>query len=92
VRVDSGVEAGSTVTPLYDSLLSKVVVWDTTREAATARMRRALGEYEITGIDTLLPFHSRLLQTEQWARGETARDLIADRAWLRELAPQPVAS
>jgi acetyl/propionyl-CoA carboxylase alpha subunit len=87
VRVDSGVAAGAEVTPFYDSLLAKVIVWDTTRERATARMLRALGEFELDGINTLLPFHRRLLRTEQWARAETARDLLADRAWLRESAP-----
>jgi acetyl/propionyl-CoA carboxylase alpha subunit len=46
-------------------------------------MLRALGEYEIDGIETLVPFHRRLLETEQWACGESARDLLADRAWLR---------
>ncbi len=86
VRVDSGVEAGSQVTPFYDPLIAKLIVWDETREAATARMLRALGEFEIEGLRTLLPFHRALLGTEQWVRGETARDLIADRDWLRTLS------
>jgi acetyl-CoA carboxylase biotin carboxylase subunit len=86
VRVDSGVEAGSAVPPFYDSLLAKVVVWDVDRETATARMLRALGEFELGGVDTLLPFHRRLLATEQWARAESARDLLADREWLRATA------
>ena len=47
VRVDSGVEAGSEVTPLYDPMVAKLIIWDADRERATARMLRALGEYEI---------------------------------------------
>src|SRR5215204_456659 len=74
VRVDSGVEAGSEVTPMYDPMIAKLVVWDADRERATARMLRALGEFEIGGLTTLLPFHEALLKTEQWARGETCRD------------------
>src|SRR3954468_18724259 len=90
VRVDSGVEAGSAVLPFYDPMVAKLIVWDRDRESATRRMLRALGEYEIGDLKTLLPFHRALLQTEQWARGETCRDLIANRAWLKGLAPQPV--
>jgi acetyl-CoA/propionyl-CoA carboxylase biotin carboxyl carrier protein len=53
-------------------------------------MLRALGEYEITGLKTLIPFHKALLATEQWARGETCRDLVEDRKWLKQLAfPKP---
>jgi acetyl-CoA/propionyl-CoA carboxylase, biotin carboxylase, biotin carboxyl carrier protein len=88
VRVDSGLEAGSEVTPLYDPMVSKLIVWDRDRERATARMLRALGEYEIRPLVTLIPFHEALLATEQWRRGETCRDLLADRDWLKSLAPE----
>ena len=47
VRVDSGVVAGSEVTPMYDPMVAKLIVWDADRELATARMLRALAEYEI---------------------------------------------
>jgi acetyl-CoA/propionyl-CoA carboxylase biotin carboxyl carrier protein len=87
VRVDSGVEAGSEVTPMYDPLVAKLIVWDADRERATARMLRALGEYEIGGLSTLIPFHQAILATEQWKRAETARDLLSDREWLKGLAP-----
>jgi acetyl-CoA/propionyl-CoA carboxylase, biotin carboxylase, biotin carboxyl carrier protein len=87
IRVDSGLEAGSEVTPLYDPMVAKLIVWDTDRERATARMLRALGEYEIKPLVTLIPFHTALLATEQWRRGETCRDLVEDRKWLKELAP-----
>ncbi|HWW67206.1 MAG TPA: acetyl-CoA carboxylase biotin carboxylase subunit, partial [Solirubrobacterales bacterium] len=55
VRVDSGVEAGSEVTPMYDPMVAKLIVWDVDRASATARMVRALREYEIEGLKTLLP-------------------------------------
>jgi acetyl-CoA/propionyl-CoA carboxylase biotin carboxyl carrier protein len=88
VRVDSGVEAGSEITPLYDPLVAKLIVWDSDRDRATARMLRALDEYEIDGLPTLIPFHRAILATEQWRRAETCRDLIGDRDWLKSLAPE----
>ena len=90
VRVDSGVGPGSEITPMYDPLVSKLIVWDSDREAATRRMLRALDEYEIGDLKTLIPFHTALLGTEQWARAETCRDLVEDRKWLKQLAfPKP---
>jgi acetyl-CoA/propionyl-CoA carboxylase biotin carboxyl carrier protein len=76
---------------MYDPMVAKLIVWDADREQATARMVRALGEYEIDGVKTLLPFHAAILQTEQWANAETCRDLIEDRQWLKTLAFAPPA-
>jgi acetyl-CoA/propionyl-CoA carboxylase biotin carboxyl carrier protein len=89
VRVDSGVQDGSEITPMYDPIVAKLIVWDVDREQATARMLRALSEYEIEGLKTLLPFHRAILQTPQWQRAETCRDLIEDREWLKTLAFAP---
>ncbi len=89
VRVDSGAEEGYEVLPLYDPMIAKLIVWDVDREASTRRMLRALGEFEIGGLKTLIPFHQALLATEQWRNGETCRDLIEDKAWLKELAFAP---
>src|SRR4051812_29716280 len=86
VRVDSGVGPGGEVTPMYDPMVAKLIVWDADREQATKRMVRALGEYEIEHLKTLIPFHVALLQTEQWANGETCRDLLEDKKWLKTLA------
>jgi acetyl-CoA/propionyl-CoA carboxylase biotin carboxyl carrier protein len=89
VRVDSGCGPGSEISPMYDPMIAKLIVWDVDREQATARMLRALSEYEIGGLKTLLPFHTAILQTKQWANAETCRDLIEDRKWLKSLAPPP---
>ena len=86
VRVDSGVGPTHEVSPMYDPMVAKLIVWDSDREQATKRMLRALDEYEIEGLKTLIPFHKALLQTDQWAKGETCRDLLEDRAWLKTLA------
>ena len=91
VRVDSGVEAGSEVTPMYDPMVAKLIVWDVDREHATRRMLRALDEYEIGGLTTLIPFHKALLATDQWRDGETCRDLMEDRDWLKSTAPEAAA-
>jgi acetyl-CoA/propionyl-CoA carboxylase biotin carboxyl carrier protein len=93
VRVDSGAEEGYEVLPLYDPMIAKLIVWDVDREASTKRMLRALGEYEIGGLKTLIPFHRALLATDQWANGETCRDLVEDKGWLKQLAfPAPEKS
>jgi acetyl/propionyl-CoA carboxylase alpha subunit len=78
--------AGWTVPPFYDSLLAKLIVWDETREAATARMLRALAEFRIEGLTTLVPFHCSLLASGEWARGETAANLLGDPDWLTTTA------
>jgi len=91
VRVDSGVGPGSEISPMYDPMVAKLIVWDADREQATARMLRALGEYEIGGLKTLIPFHQAIMATKQWANAETCRDLIEDRNWLKQLAFAPAA-
>jgi acetyl-CoA/propionyl-CoA carboxylase biotin carboxyl carrier protein len=92
VRVDSGVLSGSEITPLYDPMVAKLIVWDADRERATRRMARALREFEIEGVTTLIPFHQAIMASEQWAKAETCRDLIEDKEWLQSLAadaPEP---
>jgi acetyl-CoA/propionyl-CoA carboxylase biotin carboxyl carrier protein len=75
---------------MYDPIIAKLIVWDVDREQATRRMVRALREYEIGGLKTLLPFHEAILQTRQWAQAQTCRDLIEDRQWLKALGfPTP---
>src|SRR3954451_6119556 len=92
VRMDSGVEAGTEITQLYDPMVAKVIVWAADREHATRRAIRALGELEVGGVRTLIPFHKAILDTDQWRNAETCRDLIEDKAWLKTLAePKPAA-
>jgi acetyl-CoA/propionyl-CoA carboxylase, biotin carboxylase, biotin carboxyl carrier protein len=86
VRIDSGVGPGSEISPMYDPMVAKLIVWDVDREQATARMLRALSEFEIEGLKTLLPFHDAILRTDQWKAGKTCRDLIEDKKWLKSLA------
>src|SRR4051812_36117267 len=91
VRVDSGVQAGSEITPLYDPMVAKLIVPAAARRGAPRRMLRALSEFELGGVRSLIPFHQAILASEQWARAETCRDLIEDRAWLKSLAVPPPA-
>src|SRR5829696_4353562 len=91
VRVDSGVLAGSEITPLYDPMVAKLIVWDVDREAATRRMARALAEFDVDGVRTLIPFHKAIMASQQWARAETCRDLVEDREWLSALAFEEAA-
>jgi acetyl-CoA/propionyl-CoA carboxylase biotin carboxyl carrier protein len=90
VRVDSGLEAGGEVTPTYDPMVAKLIVWDADREEATKRMLRALEEYTIEGLTTLIPFHKAMLSSEQWANAETAHDLIEDKEWLKSTKAEVV--
>jgi acetyl-CoA/propionyl-CoA carboxylase biotin carboxyl carrier protein len=87
VRVDSGVTAGSEVVGLYDPLISKLVVHGVDRDHARRRMLRALGEYEIGGITTLLGFHQALLGHPCFAAGETCHGVVESKE-LAERAEQ----
>ncbi len=80
VRVDSHLYAGYQVPPHYDSLLAKLIVWAETREAAIARMQRALDEYVIEGVTTTIPFLKRLISHEGFIRGETYTRFIQEEA------------
>jgi acetyl-CoA/propionyl-CoA carboxylase biotin carboxyl carrier protein len=84
VRVDSGVAVGSEVVGLYDPLVAKLCVHGIDREHARRRMLRALGEYEIEGIKTLVGFHRALLGHRCFAAGETCHGVVES----HELAEQ----
>jgi acetyl-CoA carboxylase biotin carboxylase subunit len=79
VRVDSALYEGLDVTVDYDPLLSKLIVWGTTREEAIRRMRRALDEYQIVGVRTTIPFHQVLMESEDFAAGRFDTGFIGRR-------------
>ncbi|MHB8481743.1 MAG: acetyl-CoA carboxylase biotin carboxylase subunit [Nitrospiria bacterium] len=62
VRVDSGIYSGYTVPPYYDSLIAKLIVWGENRTEAIMRMRRALDEFIVEGIQTTIPLHQKIFQ------------------------------
>ncbi|MBU8594802.1 acetyl-CoA carboxylase biotin carboxylase subunit [Shouchella clausii] len=70
VRVDSAAYPGCVISPFYDSMIAKVIVHGATREEAIARMRRALSEFEISGVDTTIPFHLQLLNHKVFVSGD----------------------
>jgi acetyl-CoA/propionyl-CoA/long-chain acyl-CoA carboxylase, biotin carboxylase, biotin carboxyl carrier protein len=84
VRVDSGVVEGSEISGLYDPMIAKLCVWDTDRERARARMLRALDEFEIEGVKTLVGFHKALLQRPCFAAGETCHGVVESEELAQE--------
>jgi acetyl-CoA carboxylase biotin carboxylase subunit len=70
VRVDSGLYSGYKVPPNYDSMVAKLIVYGTSREECVMRARRALGEFVIEGIKTTIPLHQRLVQAEDFIKGD----------------------
>ena len=87
IRIDSGVAAGSEVVGLYDPLIAKLVVHGVDREHARRRMLRALDEYEIGGVTTLLGFHRALLQHACFIAGQTCHGVVESKE-LAERAEQ----
>jgi len=79
VRDERGVFAGSEVSPFYDPMISKLVVWGETRRQAIARMQRALGEYVIGGIKTTIPFHQWLMADADFLAGHLDTGFIERR-------------
>ena len=70
VRVDSAIYSGYTVPPHYDSMIAKLIVHGANRNECMMRLRRALGEYVIDGLDTSLPLHQRLMSEVDFVNGE----------------------
>jgi acetyl-CoA carboxylase biotin carboxylase subunit len=70
VRVDTGVYPGFEISPYYDSLISKLIVWGETRAGAILRMRRSLEEYKIVGVRTNIPFHQNLMDSHRFMGGQ----------------------
>jgi acetyl-CoA/propionyl-CoA carboxylase, biotin carboxylase, biotin carboxyl carrier protein len=92
VRVDSGVQAGSEISGLYDPMIAKLIVHGVDREHARTRMLRALDEFEIGGLPTLLGFHRALLSHPEFIEGGTGHGLVESEelaARAEELTREP---
>ncbi|MED4750822.1 acetyl-CoA carboxylase biotin carboxylase subunit [Brevibacillus choshinensis] len=76
VRVDSAVYPGYEISPFYDSMVAKLIVWGTDRSEAIARMRRALDEFVIEGVHTTVPFHEKLLEHPDFVSGHFATNFL----------------
>ncbi|GGA39721.1 biotin carboxylase 1 [Kroppenstedtia guangzhouensis] len=70
VRVDSGAYPGYSISPFYDSMVAKLIVWGKDREEAILRMKRALEEFAIDGVSTTIPFHLKLLNHPMFNQGD----------------------
>ena len=87
VRVDSGVYEGCEITPYYDSLIAKVITWGETRGEAILRMRRALEEFRIIGIQTIIPFHQAILNSTRFLAGHFDTKFVEERFSMDEETP-----
>ena len=70
VRIDTGVYSGFEISPYYDSMISKLIVWGDTRAQAILRMRRALEEYKVVGVRTNIPFHQTMMDSHRFMGGQ----------------------
>ena len=79
VRVDSGIYIGYEIPHYYDSLIAKLITWGNDRQEAIRRMQRALGEFQIDGVVTTIPFLQRIMKNVWFQRGETYTNFIQRR-------------
>ena len=84
VRVDTGVYPGFEITPFYDPMISKLIVWGETRAQAILRMRRALEEYRIVGVRTNIPFHQTLMDSHRFMGGQYDTRFVEERFEIQE--------
>ncbi len=78
VRIDSGVYEGYKIPPIYDSMIAKLIVHGEDRAEAIAKMRRALDEFDIQGVDTTIPFQRKVLENERFISGNFDTGFIAE--------------
>jgi acetyl-CoA/propionyl-CoA carboxylase biotin carboxyl carrier protein len=91
VRVDSGVVEGAVISELYDPMIAKLIVWDADRELARRRMLRALSEFEVEGVHSLIPIHRAILEHPEFAAGGTMHDFVEGGGYAHSLVPEPAA-
>ena len=85
VRVDSGVYQGFTIPSAYDPMISKLIIWGRNRNEAIVRMKRALWEYQISGIRTNIPFHEVVMNHEKFIKGDYTTHFIPQYNILEEV-------
>lgn len=78
VRLDSGVYMNYTIPTFYDSMISKLITWGSNRNEAIARMKRALSEYIILGVETTVPFHKAIMRNKHFLEGELHTHFVDD--------------
>jgi len=84
VRVDTGVYPGFEITPFYDPMIAKLIVWGETRAQAILRMRRALEEYRIVGVRTNIPFHQTMMDSHRFMGGQYDTRFVEERFSMEE--------
>ncbi len=84
IRVDTGVYPGFEITPFYDPMIAKLIVWGETRGQAILRMRRALEEYRIVGVRTNIPFHQSMMDSHRFMGGQYDTRFIEERFSMPE--------
>lgn len=92
VRVDSGVYAGSEITPYYDSMIAKLITWGKTRNDALLRMRRALSEYTLMGLKHNIPFHMNLMNSISFIAGQIDTNFVEQRFSMDTYDDVPTAA
>ncbi|WP_310460936.1 acetyl/propionyl/methylcrotonyl-CoA carboxylase subunit alpha [Sphaerotilus sp.] len=90
VRVDTGVEQGDEISPHYDPMIAKLIVWDRDRPRALARMRAALAQYRVVGVSNNIEFLQRLVTAPAFANADLDTALIERESAVLFPAPQPV--
>jgi acetyl-CoA carboxylase biotin carboxylase subunit len=85
VRVDTGVYPGFEITPFYDPMIAKLIVWGETRAQAILRMRRALEEYRIVGVRTNIPFHQTMMDSHRFMGGQYDTRFVEERFSMEEV-------
>ena len=85
IRVDTGVYPGFEITPYYDPMIAKLIVWGETRAQAILRMRRALEEYRIVGVRTNIPFHQTMMDSHRFMGGQYDTRFVEERFSMKQI-------